>query len=122
MNNFIVEDIKKYINDVLDTYSISSTHVIQHRNTPTKILNIVAKSVSCGDFHTVIIDMNNEVWSFGNNRYGELGLCDYIKRNTPTKIPGVSHICVRRSKIIILIWKLMPNYDDITLNYTNNYI
>ena len=47
------------------------------RNTPKKIpsikrrvayaatFNIIAKSVSCGDNYTVIIDINNEVWSFG---------------------------------------------------------
>ena len=71
------------------------------RNTPTKIhsikrrvayaatFNIVAKFVSCGDFHTVIIDMNNEVWSFGYNREGLLRLGDIIDRNTPTKIPSI---------------------------------
>ena len=32
---------------------------------PTKIPNLYAKSVSCGTEHTVIIDINNEVWSFG---------------------------------------------------------
>ena len=50
----------------------------------------MAKSVSCGLGHTVIIDMNNEVWSFGDSRYGQLGV-DYMGRgNTPTKINGNS--------------------------------
>ena len=63
-----------------------------NRYTPTKIPNIIAKSVSYGNFHTVIIDMNNDIWSFGWNCYGHLGLGDniYIYINTPTKIPNIS--------------------------------
>ena len=59
------------------------------RNIPIKIPNIIAKSVSCGGVHTVIIDMNNEVWSFGLNKDGQLGLGDNRNRNTPTKIPSI---------------------------------
>ena len=42
MNDFILEDIKKYINNVLDTYSISSIHVIQSVESinPYKIIQI----------------------------------------------------------------------------------
>ena len=36
--------------------------------------NIYAKYVSCGLEHTIIINMNNEVFSFGTNTYGQLGL------------------------------------------------
>ena len=32
--------------------------------------------------------MNNEVWSFGANNFGQLGLGDNTHRNTPTKIYG----------------------------------
>ena len=42
MNDFILKDIKKYIHDVIDTYSISSTHVIQFVESinPYKIIQI----------------------------------------------------------------------------------
>ena len=73
-----------------------------NRNRPTKITvdshsesgltihsGITAKFVSCGGLHTVIIDMNNEIWVFGDNFYGQLGLGDNTERNKPTKISGI---------------------------------
>jgi len=36
--------------------------------------NIRVKYVSCGEFHTVLIDLNDKVWVFGANGYGQLGL------------------------------------------------
>ncbi len=44
-----------------------------NRNIPTKINNIKAKFVSCGENHTVLIDMDNNVWSFGSNDNGPPG-------------------------------------------------
>ena len=39
----------------------------------------------------MIIDLNNNVWAFGNNTYGklDLGLCDTQYKNIPTQIPNV---------------------------------
>lgn len=48
-----------------------------------------AKSVSCGYDYTVIIDINNKIWSFGDNTYGQLGLDDNINKHTPTMINGI---------------------------------
>ncbi len=59
-----------------------------NRNVPTQIHNIKAQSVSAGG-HTVMIDLNNNVWSFGYNYYGQLGLGDKMNRNVPTKIPNL---------------------------------
>ena len=36
--------------------------------------NIRVKSVSCGELHTVLIDLNDEIWVFGANGYGQLGI------------------------------------------------
>ncbi len=58
----------------------------------TKINGIKAKYVSCGNNHTVLIDMNNDVWAFGFNYHGELGLGNngYDKNiNIPTKINDI---------------------------------
>jgi len=30
--------------------------------------------MSCGDDHTVVIDYKNDVYAWGNNQYGQLGL------------------------------------------------
>ena len=58
----------------------------EDRNIPTQIPNIKAKVVSCGNYHTMIIDLNNNVWAFGYNDYGQLGLGDNQNRNIPTQI------------------------------------
>ena len=34
----------------------------------------------------MIIDINNNVWAFGYNEYGQLGLGDNQDRNIPTQI------------------------------------
>lgn len=61
-----------------------------NRNNPTKIIlgnsPLKAKSVSCGEDHTIIIDENDEVYSFGYNGRGQLGLGHFNNMNTPTKI------------------------------------
>jgi alpha-tubulin suppressor-like RCC1 family protein len=53
---------------------------------PTKLSNFKFKVISAGDYHTVVLDFKDEVWTFGNNRYGQLGLGDENFRATPTKI------------------------------------
>ena len=41
---------------------------------PIKIPNHKAKFIFCGDYHTAFIDLRNHVWTFGNNKLGQLGL------------------------------------------------
>lgn len=63
------------------------------RDMPEKIPDIdllgKAKQVSVGDFYTMIIDSENNVWSCGFNSHGQLGLGDKSSRSTPTKIPNL---------------------------------
>ena len=61
MEDFIFEEIKKHIGDVLDTYSISSTHVIQSVESinPYKIIQI-----SPSKFLYSIIYKNDEFKSY----------------------------------------------------------
>lgn len=49
--------------------------------------NIQAKSISCGYAHTIIIDLNNDVWAFGSGDHGQLGLGNTQDRNIPTPTP-----------------------------------
>ena len=46
--------------------------------------------VSCGNHHTACIDSNNDIWIFGSNYYGQLGLGkeDDFKTTVPIKIPN----------------------------------
>nr|QBK87304.1 MAG: F-box and regulator of chromosome condensation repeat protein [Marseillevirus LCMAC201] len=54
----------------------------------TKIPNIRTKSVACGNDHTIVIDLNNNIWCCGDNDYGQLGLGDTNNRNVLIQIPN----------------------------------
>ena len=47
------------------------------------------KSISAGSLCSLIIDMDDNVWSFGDNQYGQLGLGNEVDKNIPTKIPNI---------------------------------
>lgn len=51
--------------------------------------NFKATDVSAGANHTAFIDLDNNVWIFGCNHNGELGLGDITNRYSPTKIPNI---------------------------------
>jgi alpha-tubulin suppressor-like RCC1 family protein len=55
----------------------------------TQIPNFKAKQASVGRVHTVLINTNNNIWTFGHNQYGQLGLADDQDRNIPTQIPNL---------------------------------
>lgn len=50
------------------------------------------KRVACGNKHTLIIDDHGQVWGFGRNEYGQLGL-GHRKNfcSTPQQIPDISN-------------------------------
>jgi alpha-tubulin suppressor-like RCC1 family protein len=58
----------------------------QNRNIPTQILNFKVKQQAAGANHTVIIYLENNIWTFGYNEYGQLGLGDNKNINKPTQI------------------------------------
>jgi alpha-tubulin suppressor-like RCC1 family protein len=62
-------------------------------NIPTALIvdgqQMQSKYISCNGSHTILIDMNDNVWAFGHNVHGQLGLGDTIQRNTPTQLIGV---------------------------------
>jgi len=73
--------------------------VIQHR--PVKIENVPKfKSISTGGVfvaeddlgHTLAIDENGKVWSWGYNANGELGIGHTEERAVPTPVPGLSNV------------------------------
>jgi hypothetical protein len=43
-------------------------------------------NVQCGGFHTLALSKNGEVYAFGSNTFGQLGLGDRKSRSTPTKL------------------------------------
>src|SRR4029079_10784385 len=73
-----------------NSYGQLGLNNINNRLIPTIILfhdkPIKAKAISCGYNHTIIIDIENNVWAFGANYSGQLGLNDRNNRFIPTII------------------------------------
>ena len=64
------------------------------RNTPIKLVNIKqlngkAHSITCGQNHTLIIDLDNNSWVMGKNDGGQLGLGGGENRYQPTLLPNM---------------------------------
>jgi hypothetical protein len=55
--------------------------------------DIKAKHIAC-DNHIAMIDMDGNVWTYGNNRMGQLGLGDQTSRDTFTQVPNISAVQV----------------------------
>ena len=63
------------------------------KNIPTLVTvpdGLKVKTVSCGSMHTAIITENGNLYTFGNNYYGQLGLGNNTNTNIPTlvNVPG----------------------------------
>ena len=43
--------------------------------------------LSSGLHHTLMLSSRGDVYAFGSNSYGQLGLCDLVPRGAPTKVP-----------------------------------
>jgi alpha-tubulin suppressor-like RCC1 family protein len=64
-------------------------------NVPTRVywtdseITSKAKMISCGYRHIMIIDMKDNVWTCGENEFGQLGLGDNVNRNTLTVLTSM---------------------------------
>jgi alpha-tubulin suppressor-like RCC1 family protein len=58
-------------------------------NKPIQIPNLKGKSISCGTTHTMVIDLDDNIWVFGDNLFGQLGLGDFQNRYAPI---GLTHM------------------------------
>ena len=64
-----------------------------HSSSFTKIEDLSEISrIECGDNHSLCIDINNQLYVFGSNKQGQLGLGDTDNRNKPIKHPSLSNI------------------------------
>lgn len=65
--------------------------------TPTKInIKLKIKDISCGDHHTILLTDKGDIYGFGSNKYGQLGIDNYDEDVTyPIKINlfNVLNIC-----------------------------
>src|SRR5437868_13177912 len=50
------------------------------------------KNISAGSFHSLILTNNGQIYAFGSNANGQLGLGDHSGKNKPTMIPTLNHM------------------------------
>lgn len=48
--------------------------------------DVKVSSVSCGNFHTVLLASDRRVFTFGSNCHGQLGVGDTLSKNTPQQV------------------------------------
>jgi alpha-tubulin suppressor-like RCC1 family protein len=56
-----------------------------------KTNSVIAKArfTACGGYHFMLIDLNDDVWAFGNNNFGQLGLSNVAHSYTPLSSIGI---------------------------------
>jgi len=94
---FVTTDGKLYSTGA-NAYGQLGTEKIKDREKPTLqcVPNLpTIDSVACGTWYTVVLTSRGEVYSFGFNTNGQLGVGDKEHRNTPTKaiLPDATEIC-----------------------------
>eukprot|EP00012_Vannella_robusta_P002962 CAMPEP_0206189662 /NCGR_PEP_ID=MMETSP0166-20121206/4298_1 /ASSEMBLY_ACC=CAM_ASM_000260 /TAXON_ID=95228 /ORGANISM="Vannella robusta, Strain DIVA3 518/3/11/1/6" /LENGTH=246 /DNA_ID=CAMNT_0053605613 /DNA_START=261 /DNA_END=998 /DNA_ORIENTATION=+ len=57
------------------------TKPVVHPSFRTKV-----EIVACGTLHTLVSSVDGDVYAFGNNTFGQLGVGDFLSRHEPTKI------------------------------------
>ena len=66
---------------------------LKKTNMPTLIINIPEiRRIECGYYHSMCIDVNGNLWVFGENNDGQLGLDDTEPRYKPIKHPILSNV------------------------------
>lgn len=53
---------------------------------------VIKQAVATGDNHTVLLRSDGTVWVMGLNDYAQLGTGDFLRRNIPTKLTGISGV------------------------------
>jgi len=65
---------------------------IKQDNIESKQDSLEFKVVSAGFYHTLAVDVNGDVWGWGDNESGQLGEVDSANSNVPIKISNLSKI------------------------------
>ena len=65
---------------------------LDHIHTPHKLELPPIKHISVGLNFSMCVSENNELYSFGDNIYGNLGLGDVVSRNFPQKIESLANV------------------------------
>ncbi len=87
------------------------------------------KMVACGEFYTVALKNNGTVWTWGDNKIGQLGDGTSISKKTPVQVIGldkVKKIAVGKAHTVALkedgtVWTWGENFAGQLGNGTNMY-
>src|SRR5436853_551799 len=85
LNNLLRQNLTKTTG--LNTYDYNKEQLINLCQSSSYI-----KNMSTGDLHSLILTNTGQIYVFGSNEYGQLGLSDNIDKNVPTLIPNLNQI------------------------------
>ncbi len=90
----------------------------KERKYPIKLSGIKVKFGACGEDYTILIDLNNNIWSCGRNYLGQLGLGDKEDRHTLTSISNIKAKFVACGQDHVMIIDLNDNIWGWGCNYS----
>lgn len=79
--------------------SLAGTQGWYYWNTPPFLASSNLTDFSSDGNHTLALDSQGNVWAFGSNSCGELGLGDYDRRSSPTQVTGLDGNVRRFTKV-----------------------
>lgn len=77
--------------DELGNFQLQNINCIKDVKSPQFEEIITAKEIACGDDHTLVLDNLGDIWSFGLNLNGQLGLGNNKENSLPKKIQKFSN-------------------------------
>lgn len=58
------------------------------------------KNISCGDFHSAVVDEHGSLFVWGSNYYGQLGIPFFQEKNLPEKVLNLYNNELKNMKIL----------------------
>jgi alpha-tubulin suppressor-like RCC1 family protein len=74
----------------LNSFGVLGNNSVTSRRTPVSILGALKTfcKISGGYYHSLAIDKNGLIWSWGSNQYGQLGINSVVSYSTPISVLG----------------------------------
>lgn len=93
-----------YICGILNNECPRTNPSIQHYREPT-LLKTMVKKVACGNYHMLILDFDNNVYSFGSNDHGQLGIEGVKSTQQPQYLTSLVDDIYCGTEITFIIYK-----------------
>lgn len=56
--------------------------------------HLISQTIAAGSYHTVLLDKDGHLWTFGNGYYGQLGHGDTANQLVPKQVKEIPKIAV----------------------------